>query len=85
MEEVLVPGTAALQGTAVPATMDLTHMEPHLVVTKLIRLVPHLVARQYVLISTVQKGVARHKTEVVTSFLILGKISSGVVHRALRC
>jgi hypothetical protein len=51
----------------------------------LIRLVPHLVARQYVLISTVQKGVARHKTEVVTSFLILGKISSGVVHLALRC
>ena len=69
MEEVLVLGTAALQGTVVPAIMDLTHMEPHLVVTRLIRLVPHLVARQYVLISTVQKGVARHQIETLLRYL----------------
>jgi hypothetical protein len=64
VEEVLVPGTVALQGTAVPAIMDLTHMELHLVLTRLIRLVPHLVLRQYVLISIVQKVVAKDKAKL---------------------
>ena len=50
-----------------PTELILT--EPHLVVTRLIRLVPHLVARQYVLISTVQKGVARHQIEILLRYL----------------